>query len=182
MDSIQAAREQVLRLAEQTEAIVRDQVQPRSGEMASWYFDARRLCLSRSGMWPVGEACGAMLYDLDFEAVGGPACGAIPLVCACAMVMLKDAFYTRSVARDHGLGRVIEGGVAPGTRVVIMEDVTTTEDNLMESIRTCQDGGLKVVGALALLDRGGVVGERLEIMGIPFRAILRRQDVEEKVR
>jgi orotate phosphoribosyltransferase len=96
--------------------------------------------------------------------------------------MLKDAFYTRSVARDHGLGRVIEGGVAPGTRVVIMEDVTTTEDNLMESIRTCQDGGLKVVGALALLDRGGVVGERLEVMGIPFRAILRRQDVEEKVR
>ncbi|MCA9264938.1 MAG: orotate phosphoribosyltransferase, partial [Planctomycetales bacterium] len=62
-------------------------------------------------------------------------------------------FIVRKEAKEHGKGRVVEGPVQPGERVMIVEDVVTTGGSSLKAIAHCQEFGLNVVGVLAIIDR-----------------------------
>ena len=62
------------------------------------------------------------------DAVGGMAVGAVPLISAVLAAAAREektpllGFFVRKERKAHGLGRLIEGGYAPGQSVAILED------------------------------------------------------------
>jgi orotate phosphoribosyltransferase len=77
--------------------------------------------------------------------------------------LVMDAFSVRKEAKGHGTGRVIEGNFAPGDEVVVVEDVITTGGSAQRAIAAVEAAGGRVIGVLAVVDRGE--GGR-EVLGV----------------
>ncbi|GMQ93430.1 MAG: orotate phosphoribosyltransferase [Acidimicrobiia bacterium] len=154
----------------------------RSGEESSWYIDARQTTFSGEGSKLVGAAVLEEVPD-GVDAVGGMTMGADPIAVATAMVAADSgtdlvSFSVRKNAKDHGVGGRLVGPVDAGSRVVALEDTTTTGTTLVEAIEVLQDAGVEVIKAVALVDRSdGTTARRVEALGIPYVAIVTPQDL-----
>ena len=154
----------------------------RSGETSDWYIDARQTTFSGAGATLVGAAVVDEVPQ-SASAVGGMTMGADPIAIATAMVASlggRDltAFSIRKTAKDHGTGGRLVGPIGPGDSVVALEDTTTTGSALVEAIEALHAEGVRVVRAVALVDRsGGAAGERVEQLGVPYIALTTPADL-----
>jgi len=154
----------------------------RSGESSSWYIDARQTTFSGIGARFVGAAVLAEIPE-NVDAVGGMTMGADPIAVATAMMAADQgidlmSFSVRKEPKDHGVGGLLVGPIGEGSRVVALEDTTTTGSALVEAIQALRDSGVDVVKAVALVDRsGGAVGRRVEALGVPYVALVTPQDL-----
>jgi orotate phosphoribosyltransferase len=154
----------------------------RSGVTATWYLDARQTTFSGEGAWLVGEAV-LKVIDPDAQAIGGMTMGADPIAVATAMAASQkgrqlSAFSIRKEAKDHGTGGRVVGPVPAGTRVVILEDTTTTGAAALEASEVAEAEGLSVIQAVALVDRSGNIAEEAFAQrGIPFVALVTPADL-----
>ena len=64
-----------------------------------------------------------------------------------------NAFSVRQRPKGHGTGGLLVGDVAPGDRVVVVEDVVTTGGSALKAVAAARDFGLTVVKVLVLVDR-----------------------------
>lgn len=154
----------------------------RSGEVSSWYIDARQTTFDGTGAWIVGRAVLAEVPE-NVDAVGGMTMGADPIAVATAIASAEagrsvGSFSIRKEAKDHGTGGRLVGPVSAGSRVVALEDTTTTGSALVEAIETLLASGVEVVKAIALVDRSGdVARDRVEALGIPYVALVTPADL-----
>jgi orotate phosphoribosyltransferase len=117
------------------------------------------------------------------RAVGGLTMGADPVAYAIAAAshgsdVEMDAFSVRKESKSHGTGRAIEGNFAAGTAVVIVEDVITTGGSARKAIEAVETAGGRVLGVLAVVDRGQGGRATLEGEGREVAALI---DVGEVV-
>jgi orotate phosphoribosyltransferase len=131
-----------------------------SGQRSSFYIDARLTTMSGEGLALIGPLGLDRLAARHWtpRAVGGLTLGADPVAYALAAAargrgLALDAFTVRKQAKAHGTGKRIEGCFAPGTPVVIVEDVITTGGSAREAIVAVESGGGQVLGVLAVVDR-----------------------------
>jgi len=154
----------------------------RSGEVTSWYLDARQTTFDGAGALAVA---GAVLEVLDrrVQAIGGMTMGADPIAVATAVIAtqggrLLRSFSIRKDAKSHGVGGRLVGPVRSGDVVALLEDTTTTGGALLEAIEVAVASGLQVVQAVALVDRsGGVVQERVARAGVQYQALFSPEDL-----
>jgi len=88
------------------------------------------------------------------------------------------SFSIRKDAKSHGVGGRLVGPVRSGDVVALLEDTTTTGGALLEAIEVAVASGLRVVQAVALVDRsGGVVQERVARAGVQYQALFSPEDL-----
>ncbi|GMQ98953.1 MAG: orotate phosphoribosyltransferase [Acidimicrobiia bacterium] len=154
----------------------------RSGMTSDWYIDARQTTFSGEGARRVGAAVLAEV-PADVDAVGGMTMGADPIAIATAIAAAdagRDllAFSIRKEPKDHGTGGRLVGPVGAGSRVVALEDTTTTGSALREAIFALLEAGVVVVRAVSLVDRSNGATERaMTDLGIPYAALLTPADL-----
>jgi orotate phosphoribosyltransferase len=145
-----------------------------SGRESSHYVDARLTTMSPEGLAVIGplalEAIRARGWPAD--AVGGLTLGADPIAYATALASVASpplvrAFAVRKEAKQHGTGRLIEGPMREGDRVVVIEDVITTGGSALRAAEAVQRAGAVVSGILALVDREEGGRGVLESQGFP---------------
>jgi orotate phosphoribosyltransferase len=87
------------------------------------------------------------------------------------------AFSVRKTQKDHGIVRWIEGDMAAGERVAIIDDVVTTGGSTIQAIQRARLEGLDVVRAVILVDRqeGGLENIRQHVADVS--AIIRRDEL-----
>jgi len=183
-----ATREELLRILIKTKAFKSSPTpifRLASGEMSSFYIDCRIGLSHPEARRIVGE----MMLDLvqgPVDAVGGLLIGAYPIAIA-----VSDAAYTRNgqslrafavrkEPKAHGLGKLIEGDVAKGDRVLIVDDVVTSGKSTIEAIRKCREEGLVVAQAIAIIDREEQEGSRrIEDEDVRFTALCTLRELKE---
>ncbi len=129
-----------------------------SGKMSTYYIDCRKVTHSCEGKYVIGNIILDMISTLDVQAVGGLTMGADPVACAVsyAAFIKKNriaSFSIRKEPKGHGLQKQVEGDVATGARVVIVEDVITTGGSTIKAIEAARREGLEVLKVIALVDR-----------------------------
>ncbi len=121
--------------------------------------------------------------DDDVDAVGGMTMGADPIAVATAIAAAEAgrtirSFSVRKEAKAHGVGGRLVGPVGAGDRVVALEDTTTTGSALVEAIDAMIGAGVRVVKAVALVDRSGTQArERVQERGVPYVALVTPADL-----
>ena len=154
----------------------------RSGQVSDWYVDARQTTFDGTGAAITGR-CVLDVLPTTVEAVGGMTMGADPIAVATAVVAAAvdrrlRAFSIRKEEKGHGVGGRLVGPVAPGDRVGVVEDTTTTGAALLESIDVLDAAGAHVEVAVAVVDRsGGSVAAQLAERGIPYVALVTPADL-----
>jgi orotate phosphoribosyltransferase len=155
-----------------------------SGSLSKYYIDCK-IALSHPEVRElIGELILEQVLYTDLDAVGGLALGAYPIA-----VAVSDAFYRRNgktirafVVRKepkaHGLKKHIEGHVALGDRVLIVDDVITSGKSTMDAIVKSRDEGLNVIRAIALIDRQEMGGaKRIHDSRVPLNTLFTLQNL-----
>ena len=153
-----------------------------SGKMSHFYVNCKPTTLSPRGMYLVGNLVFEALKDLDVTGVGGLTFGADPIAVATSYASELGgkpikAFSIRKELKDHGIINWVEGDMAKGEKVVIIDDVVTTGGSTIKAIERAKIQGLDVVRVITLIDRqeGGV--ENIKEYVDDVRAIITRDEL-----
>ena len=155
-----------------------------SGQRSSYYIDCRLTTMSAEGMVLIGRMGLAAIRRAGWtpRAVGGLTMGADPVAYAIAAAshgteLEIDAFSVRKEAKTHGTGQQIEGNLRAGDAVVVVEDVITSGGSAKRAIGAVEAAGGKVLGVLAVVDRGQGGRGVLEANGVKVVALTTATDL-----
>lgn len=149
-----------------------------SGRVSSYYIDCRKVTLSSEGVLLAARLILDAIKGQRIEAIGGPTIGADPIIGAASVLSLLQykkplkAFLVRKTAKSHGTQRQIEGPpLAKGARAVVVDDVATSGESLLEAIAALRKSGVKVVQVIVLVDRNEGAKARLRKAGYALRTL-----------
>jgi orotate phosphoribosyltransferase len=128
-----------------------------SGKTSDEYLDCKMALSQPSASNPLGSLFLSYI-DPRAVAVGGLTMGSDPIAINVSRASADSAhpvrwFSVRKDAKEHGKKKTIEGDVAPGQNVVVVDDVVTTGGSTIQAIEKCRAFGLEVVQVLVLVDR-----------------------------
>jgi orotate phosphoribosyltransferase len=112
-----------------------------------------------------GQAIAGLVKDSKAEVVLSPALGGIVIGHEVARALGVRALFAER--QDTALTLRRGFSLAPGERVLVVEDVVTTGGSTRETIEVARAAGATVVGAAAIIDRSGGQ-QRLDV---PFAAV-----------
>ena len=184
-EQIAQTKSQLLALIDEL-AVVRGKVTLSSGKEADYYLDLRRITLDHRSAPLVGD----VMLDLfeehgllnDLDAAGGLTMGADPVGTAIMHASVQrntpvDAFVVRKQAKEHGMGRRVEGPDVKGKRVIAVEDTSTTGGSVLTAVEALREAGANVVAVGVVMDRGTGAKERVEAEGLPYLIALSTADL-----
>lgn len=148
-----------------------------SGEKSAYYFDDRLISLHPAGIQEISAAFLPLVLESKAQAVGGPTIAADPIVGGLTLLSGQKGhplkgFLVRSQAKDHGMGKQIEGPLEDGTNVAIVDGVLSTGSSMFTAIDAAEARGCRVVRVLAILDRHQGGSRKLLERGYDFVTLL----------
>jgi orotate phosphoribosyltransferase len=155
-----------------------------SGKSSNFYFDGKMVELMPLGAHLIGEVIYDEIKDGDYDAIGGLAVGAVPMVTSAVISCFHhqlpiEGIFVRSEPKSHGTRKVVEGKLSAGDRVVIVDDVATSGKSLMQAIEAVEAAGATVGLVLVIVNRQEGADELFAEKGHPFRWIFTKEDVME---
>ncbi|NLX52510.1 MAG: orotate phosphoribosyltransferase [Deltaproteobacteria bacterium] len=153
-----------------------------SGRQSNYYFNCKPTTLDPEGMNLIGEVIFDMLKDAPVTAAGGLTLGADPIANALAVVSWQKgrpikSFIVRKDVKDHGTKSAVEGNVAAGERVVIIDDVITTGGSTIAAIEQVRRAGLTVDRVITLIDREEGGRENILALVAPVQSVFTRTEI-----
>ncbi len=159
-----------------------------SGRKSQHFFDMKPVMMNPE----CAHLLGVLIHDQiekigDVDAVGGLELGAVPLTGISIAKAGRGSSLRGFIVRKEPKGRGgrktgnppgIEGSsLEPGSRVVLLEDVTTTGGSALKAARLLSQIGCDVVSCITILDReeGGM--DAFEGAGIPLIPLTRKSDI-----
>jgi len=117
----------------------------------------------------------------NFERIAGIPVAGIPFASLLAYHLKKPFLYIRKGVRLHGRQRRIEGILAPGDRILLVDDLITTGLSLKNAAKAITAEGGVVTDAVVLLDREEGGREKLRKNGIKLHALLNVSEIAKKL-
>ncbi len=152
------AESQLLELLKQRSLKIGGPFKLASGEMSDYYIDARTTVICSAGAHLIGEVLFERTQALKLDAIGGLEVGAVPITSAAVVGYHRhgrsmEGFWVRDKVKAHGTQKRIEGGLQPGMRVAIVDDVFTKGQSALKAVEAVREFGCEVVLVLAIVDR-----------------------------
>ncbi len=119
-------------------------------------------------------------YTTGVQRLAGTELGAVPLLVALALETDLPYVILRKKARGHGTGRVYEGEIRAGEKVLLVEDVATSGGTIQRAAEVLRGEGAQVERAVCVVDREEGAVESLREMGVRLEAVLRARDLQSE--
>ena len=166
-------------------AVVHGRVTLSSGLEADYYVDLRRATLHHEAAPLIGQVMLDMLDAAgitDFEAAGGLTMGADPVGTAimhqaAARGRKIDAFVVRKQAKEHGMGRQVEGPDVKGRKVIVVEDTSTTGGSPLTAAKALEAAGAIIVAVATVVDRDTGAQKIIEDAGYRYLSAVSLDDL-----
>lgn len=147
-----------------------------SGKMSPYYIDLRIVPSFPDAFQKICDFTAKLVKSEigtdNFERIVGVPVAGMPIASVVAFTLKKPFLYVRRGARLHGRGRRIEGIIAPGNRVLLVDDLITTGLSFQKAAKSITAEGGVVSDAVVLIDRQEGGKKRLEKSGIKLHALL----------
>ncbi|MCA9924286.1 MAG: orotate phosphoribosyltransferase [Anaerolineales bacterium] len=133
-----------------------------SGRTSRVYLDLRLLVSYPYVLRLATAAYQHILDSLSFDLLAAPPLAGLPIGTSLCLAMDKPLIYPRKTAKSYGTGRSIEGHWQVGETAVIIDDMISTGDSILQAIVSLKTAGLQVSEAVVLIDteQGGVAAMR----------------------
>ncbi len=149
----------------------------RSGRKSRYYLDKY---LFETDPKLLKELAAAFAHHVQpsTQRIAGAELGAVALAAATSLhTGLPFVIVRNSKKADYGTGKLIEGRLNPGDRVLLVEDIATSGGQALEAVRTLQAAGAMVEGIVAVIDRQEGARANIESAGIRFASIFTSADL-----
>jgi orotate phosphoribosyltransferase len=126
--------------------------------------------------------CLELIAEAFAERVGettlaGVALGAVPLVAVTSVETGTPYVIARKQAKEYGTGNRIEGDLADGEEVVILEDIATTGQSAVDAAEALRDAGAVVERVVVVVDREEGARENLAEAGLELESLVTASDL-----
>jgi orotate phosphoribosyltransferase len=150
-----------------------------SGKKSAYYVNSKKVLFHAEAITLLGELLYEATADLDFQAIGGLEVGAIPMAAAALTAFHRhgramEGFFVRKQAKEHGSKERVEGQVAAGDKVVVIDDVLTTGGSVVQAVEAVEAKGATVLRVVCICDR--LQGAREALAKYDFRPIFTVRD------
>ena len=138
-----------------------------SGKKSSYYIDLRLVAsfphifrkMTKNLQKLVSEKTGLDNFD---SLVAVPT-GGLVIGSALAIETVKPLIYVRDKPKDYGTTKSIEGKIFSGMKVVLIDDVITTGNSVINAIKQLKDAGLSISDVYVIINRLEGANNTLEL-------------------
>ena len=142
-----------------------------SGIVSPVYCDNRLLLAQVAARRIVAEALSEAVEQevVTVEVIAGTATAGVPWAAWVAANLTLPMVYVRSGAKKYGRGQQVEGGIQPGQRVAVIEDLVSTGGSALDAVAGLRQLDASVAECFAIFSyemaeskqRFGAAGVRL---------------------
>ena len=108
----------------------------------------------------------------NFDAVASVPTGGLVIASSLAYELVKPLVYVRSQAKEHGTGKLVEGVVNSGMKILVVDDVATTGGSVVNGIRELKKEGAKISDVYVIINRLEGAKESLQKEGATLHHLL----------
>src|SRR2546422_3373012 len=152
------------------------------GKLSPYYLDLRVLPSFPDAFHASIELLGKTARTIaDIAKIGGIPTGGLPWASVLAYSLSKPLVYVRKEVKHHGREKMVEGLLAPGDRVLLVDDVITTGHNVLAALQTLRAEGGVIEDALVLVDREEGGRARLLKEGVTLHSVTRISELAQSL-
>jgi orotate phosphoribosyltransferase len=148
----------------------------RSGRKSSFYIDKYLFETQPDILAELGRRF-AEKAGPETTLIAGAELGGIALAAAASMAAKLPFVIIRNAKKGYGTGRMHEGRLQAGDRVLLVEDIATTGGQVVEAARLIAKIGATVERIVAVVDRGQGAAENIAAAGFAFESLLNSRDL-----
>ncbi|MDD1775645.1 MAG: orotate phosphoribosyltransferase, partial [Methanobacterium sp.] len=145
--------EQLIQLLKENQVIKFGKFTLSSGKESDYYVDMKMAVTNPDILELAAQIISEKIEGAPVDKIAGPALGAIPLVTAVSIESGIPMLMIRSAKKSYGTSQLIEGDIQNGDQVVVLEDVTTTGNSLLNAIEAILKAGGIIHRAFVIVDR-----------------------------
>lgn len=154
-----------------------------SGGVSDFFFDMKKVSMDPEGSNMISDVILEILKSEDVDYIGGLESGAIPIVssiCTKSWTNKKpiSGFFVRKKPKERGTRKWIEGNLEENSRVILLDDVTTKGDSVLNAVEKVREKNCKVDKVITVVDRLAGAKENLKKHDIELIALFTKDDFE----
>lgn len=128
-----------------------------SGKDSSYYIDLRIVPSFPHQFRKMIKTLQSLISEkigLDnFDCIASVPTSGLVIASALAIETVKPLIYIRQKPKDYGTENVIEGKIAEGSRVLLVDDVVTTGLSLLNAVKALRSSKMVVTDAFTIINR-----------------------------
>ena len=89
----------------------------------------------------------------NFDAIASVPTGGLVIASSLAFEIVKPLVYVRSEVKAHGTGKLVEGIVKNGMKILVVDDVATTGGSVINGIKALKEAGASTSDVYVIVNR-----------------------------
>lgn len=160
-------------LIQEVGAIKKGKFKLSNGSLTDYYIDKYVFETHPDVLGEIADQIAERLAGSDIDVIAGPELGAVPLVTAVSLRTGIPSAYIRKGQKHYGTQARIEGDITKGSRVAIVEDVTTTGGTILETADLIEEIGGLPERLIVVVDRNADAVENIDNAGYDLEYLTR---------
>lgn len=150
-----------------------------SGAKSDYYIDIKMASTRPAVLSLISRLMSERMKEegLEADVIAGVVLGSIPLVTALSLQTGIPFIMVRKEKKDHGTGKLIEGVLPEGARVLVVEDVITSAGSALFAVDLLRQEGAKVDTVVSVIDRESGGPEALKAQDVRLLPLLRASQI-----
>ena len=150
-----------------------------SGAKSSYYIDIKKASTNPEVLRFIAKLMAENLRNsgLKVDRIAGVVLGSVPLAAALALETGIPYVMIRKEKKDHGTGKLIEGDLNIGDKVLVVEDVITSAGSSITAIETLRREGAVVENVYSVIDRESGGADNLKQIGVSLTPLVRASEL-----
>jgi len=109
----------------------------------------------------------------NFHSLVSVPTGGLVVASSLAIEIVKPLIYVRNKPKEHGTSKSIEGVVCQDMKLLLIDDVATTGDSIVNAIKIVKEVGMKITDAVVVIDRSdGDAIDALKAEGVKLHSLM----------
>ncbi len=149
----------------------------RSGKKSKYYLDKYLFETQPELLRELGRRFAEYVHD-GIDRIAGAELGAVALAAATSLETGKPFVIVRNSKKaGYGTGKLLEGRLERGERVLVVEDICTSGGQAIEAMKVLTDAGAVVDKLVVVIDRQEGGRANIEEAGFVFESLLTSEDL-----
>ncbi|MBN2109871.1 MAG: orotate phosphoribosyltransferase [Methanosarcinaceae archaeon] len=148
-----------------------------SGKKSSYYVDIKKASTDPQTLKKIAREASTVIRGMYADSVGGVVLGSVPLATAVSIESGLPLVLVRKSDKSYGTGGRFVGDVREGSRIVLLEDVTTSGGSVKDAIEAIHTVGATVEAVVTVVDRESGASENLASVGVRLVPLVRASEL-----